>query len=175
MNENNLTEKVNTFLKGGWKVLLGIFITLLVEFSLLSGKNILTNFFNINTYINIGKDVNSSPNMYAAITIIGFFSSIIYISGTYGLIKKNKIIFATIDALVFFFMIFVVANTMIRTNSITKANSLYRNIEIIHPYVSETKYIKLKSDLYQIDSKKRFDNLDKDIRKIAKENNSDIH
>ena len=175
MNENNLTEKVNTFLKGGWKVLLGIFITLLVEFSLLSGKNILTNFFNINIYINIGKDVNSSPNMYAAITIIGFFVSIIYISGTYGLIKKNKIIFATIDAIVFFFMIFVVVNTMIRTNSIAKANSLYRNIEIIHPYVPETKYIKLKSDLYQIDSKKRFDNLDKDIRKIAKENNSDIH
>ncbi len=175
MNENNLIEKMNTFLKSTWKVILGILITLLVQGALSFGKNTLDRFFNINSYVNIGNDVNSSPNMYAVITVLGLFASIFYISGIYKLVKKDKIIFATVDVFIFLFMIFVTVSVMVRANSIVKANNLNKNIEIIHPYISERKYIRLKSDLYQIDSKTSYDNLDKDIRNVAKENNANIN
>lgn len=87
-------------------------------------------------------------------------------------IKENK------ESRVFFIAIVVIptmimfADAFIKGTSIIQTNgSISKNIEIIHPYITENEFLVLRSKLRQIDSKNKTVELIKRIDIAAKKNN----
>lgn len=172
---NEIKEKVNEFLKRFWAVLMGIVGTLMVQQIITYGKVAALSTFGLNTYKKMGEDVHDSPYLYALLATITFTSIVIFLIDAYKKSKQNNIISATLNIIFVLFMIFMSYFFIIRTNSIMTANYNLKNVEIIRPYISENKYIKIKSDMYQIKSKKDFEKFDKYIRSVANKNDCNIY
>lgn len=170
-----IKDKTNNILKNFWKLVFGGIIALIGQQTISSGKLTILYLFNISTYKNIGRDVLSSPYAYVFLSCISLMAFLFYASEIYRKVKLNNIITATINVFITILMCFMIYYNLTRYISVVTANDSYKNIEIIRPHISEEKYINLKSDLYQIDSKESLNKFNKEVRDIANKSHSKIY
>lgn len=166
-------NKINGYISKSWPAAIIFVAGYLVNKFFDSGA--LIKIFKFNNYNRIGNLYNSGLGMILFITFV-------ILGGAFGILIMNLIINIRLKnwfkSIVFSFLILstIWFGILIHNldNQLDKSRLLMNNTEIIHPFISNQDYIKLKSDILQIDSKKTFDKTNNEIRKIANENQAKI-
>jgi hypothetical protein len=169
---NNKINTIDEKLMKAWGFIASTLAGGIISYIFFSGK--LTSIFSGNFYNNIGHSVNKSSFFLLILFLAGCISIIqtaYIIIKSFKAYKALKATFLTVSILI---QICAVHSVLSQHTSVMLANTIARNTEIIHPYITDTEYIKLKSDLLQIDSKQDFDKVDNTIRNVAKKFNANI-
>lgn len=166
-------KKINSYISKSWPAAVLFLAGILVNKFFDSGA--LIKIFKFNNYSRIGSLYNSGLEMM-------FFIAFAFLGAILGVFLANLIMELKLKnwfkSIIFFFLIllFFWVGMLIHNldSQLDKSKQLMNNTEIIHPFISNQEYIKLKSDILQIDSKKSFDKTNNVIRKVANENQAKI-
>ncbi|MFK4968348.1 hypothetical protein ACI1UG_09315 [Lactococcus garvieae] len=170
---NESFNKLNEGVMNAWKFIAGTIAGGVISWFFFSGK--LMTIFSTDNYQNIGDKVGSSSLPFTILFLFGCFGTLQWLYLTIKLFLGRKAIRATFSIIGFFFILYSTYSVMMFSSKISMANDMDRNIEIIHPYISNEEYIKLKSDLLQANSKQAFDKIDNRVRDVAKKSNANIN
>lgn len=154
----SLNEKIPGWVKSGLIFFLGYIATRLLDH--LQFKSI----FVYNPYGYIGKqEFNSSPFTPYLILMGVILFGLFFVS----FLRKKNYIYSIFFFLITILYIAVTPNAFAENQAIKYFKLTNTNLAIIRPYISDKAFYKMKSDLYQVDSKQKFDTLDNQIKKVA--------
>ncbi|WP_251900647.1 hypothetical protein [Lactococcus lactis] len=163
---NTINSKIPGWVKAAALFLAGYFATKLLD--QLQFKSVLT----FNPYKFIGRQEFDALEYPPFLVIVGmvFFGFLCVRS----LLKKNYI-FSLLLFIITILYIAVTPNTFAQYEAASYFKITNTNLKIIRPFISEKDYYEMQSDLYQIDTKQKFDDLDNKIKKVAKNSKANIY
>jgi len=170
MKKSSYLETINSKIPG-WAKGFAIFVVSTVAtnlFNQLQFKSILA----FNPYKYIGRQEFDALKYPAFLVIVGMvFFGIFFVR---SLLKKNYI-YALFFFIITVLYIAVTPNTFAQYEAASYFKITNTNLKIIRPFISEKDYYEMQSDLYQIDTKQKFDDLDNKIKKVAKNSKAKIY
>lgn len=163
---STINSKIPGWVKAATLFLGGYFATKLLD--QLQFKSVLT----FNPYKFIGRQEFDTLEYPPFLVIVGMvFFGIFCVR---SLLKKNYI-FSLLLFIITILYIAVTPNTFAQYEAASYFKITNTNLKIIRPFISEKDYYERQSDLYQIDTKQKFDDLDNKIKKVAKNSKANIY
>ncbi|KST98505.1 hypothetical protein [Lactococcus lactis] len=174
LNLKEIKEKINKYIG---KVLGAFFIALIGFFfnKLISLLSHPTHLFYRNIYIKFYRyNFESETFWMVCLTFLIIGSITTFYVAVKTLIAKRYIKFSALFLLIVFFT-YNCSTSISNILGVEENRTISTNIEIIHPYISDKEYVKLKSQYMQINSKQNFKAINNKIRNIVNENNANVY
>lgn len=163
---NVINMKIPSWVKAASLFLGGYVATKLLD--QLQFKSVLT----YNPYKFIGRQEFDSLKFPPSLVLFGvILFGILFIR---SLIKKNYI-YSTLYFIITILYILVTPNTFAQYEAASYFKITNTNLKIIRPFISDKDYYEMKSDLYQIDTKQKFNDLENKIKKVANNSKANIY
>lgn len=163
------TDKLTkTLFFGFLSILAGYFINDWIS------KGVIFKYFKFNPYKGFGELMGQSFTLFLILFMLSFFMIVYFIAQIIGFLMEERWFYGVTTIPLLIIMIWLNLLTQNQLFSIGIYKSETRRLEIIRPYVTDKQFIKLNSDLLQVESKDSFNEIDQQVRKIAEKNHANI-
>ncbi|WP_282799236.1 hypothetical protein [Lactococcus lactis] len=165
---NKIDKLTKTLFFGFLSIVAGYFINDWIS------KGIILKYFRFNPYKGFGGLMGQSFTLFLILFMITFFMIVYFIAQIIGFLIEQRWFYGVTTIPLLIVMIGFNLLTQNQLLSINTYKSEARSLEIIRPYITDKQYIKLNSDLLQVESKDSFNKINKQVREIAEKNHANI-